>query len=231
MRALSSAYGEIDRLRERRGDCGKEVNTEIEARKKMGDGASLFYLRIFFLCSGFPLLSFSHSVPTPINLHGLKLVSFDEGLYQLFGDSNLILLRDGIRPYTPLDERTGAGFASVDLFLCGFFCASIKAPIRLRRRCRRRLLCAFLSSDFKLHPSLLFQLFQDLCFERMSNGDVFEKNHDESGFPKFLGNIRGREWSLQATIYGNEAPALEGRDTALWSIPLRISTITPSCDH
>ncbi|KAG0470015.1 hypothetical protein HPP92_016715 [Vanilla planifolia] len=159
----------------------------------MGDGASLFYLRIFFLCSGFPLLLFSHSVPTPINLHGLRSISFDEGYTQLFGDSNLMLLRDGKTVHISLDERTGAGFASVDLFLYGFFSASIKLPL-----------------DYAAGVVVAFY---------MSNGDVFEKNHDELDF-EFLGNIRGREWRVQTNIYGNGSTSL-GREERyrLWFDP------------
>lgn len=35
-----------------------------------------------------------------------------------------------------------------------------------------------------------------------SNGDIFEKNHDELDF-EFLGNVRGREWKVQTNVYGN----------------------------
>ncbi|KAJ0989924.1 hypothetical protein J5N97_008280 [Dioscorea zingiberensis] len=36
----------------------------------------------------------------------------------------------------------------------------------------------------------------------MSNGDVFEKTHDELDF-EFLGNVRGQEWKVQTNVYGN----------------------------
>jgi xyloglucan:xyloglucosyl transferase len=36
----------------------------------------------------------------------------------------------------------------------------------------------------------------------MSNGDMYEKNHDEIDF-EFLGNIREKEWRVQTNIYGN----------------------------
>jgi xyloglucan:xyloglucosyl transferase len=35
-----------------------------------------------------------------------------------------------------------------------------------------------------------------------SNGDVFEKRHDELDF-EFLGNIRGKPWRVQTNLYGN----------------------------
>jgi xyloglucan:xyloglucosyl transferase len=37
---------------------------------------------------------------------------------------------------------------------------------------------------------------------QLSNGDVFEKNHDELDF-EFLGNRRRHEWRLQTNVYGN----------------------------
>ncbi|KAK8965653.1 putative xyloglucan endotransglucosylase/hydrolase protein 30 [Platanthera guangdongensis] len=36
----------------------------------------------------------------------------------------------------------------------------------------------------------------------MSNGDIFEKNHDELDF-EFLGNVKGKEWRIQTNVYGN----------------------------
>lgn len=54
---------------------------------------------------------------------------------------------------------------------------------------------------------------------QMSNGDVFEKTHDELDF-EFLGNIRGREWRVQTNIYGNGSTAV-GREEryGLWFDP------------
>ncbi|KAJ6812019.1 putative xyloglucan endotransglucosylase/hydrolase protein 28 [Iris pallida] len=103
-------------------------------------------------------------------------LAFEEGYTQIFGDSNLMLVRDGRAVHISLDERSGAGFASQDLYLHGFFSASIKLP-----------------SDYAAGVVVAFY---------MSNGDVFEKTHDELDF-EFLGNIRGREWRLQTNIYGN----------------------------
>ncbi|KAJ6816587.1 putative xyloglucan endotransglucosylase/hydrolase protein 28 [Iris pallida] len=103
-------------------------------------------------------------------------LAFEEGYTQIFGDSNLMLVRDGRAVHLSLDERSGAGFASQDLYMHGFFSASIKLP-----------------SDYAAGVVVAFY---------MSNGDVFEKTHDELDF-EFLGNIRGREWRLQTNIYGN----------------------------
>ncbi|PKA65655.1 putative xyloglucan endotransglucosylase/hydrolase protein 28 [Apostasia shenzhenica] len=153
----------------------------------MGHRGWLFSSIIFFICSS------SCGIPAPINLQSLKTVSFDEGCTQLFGDGNLMLIRDGKAVHISLDERTGAGFASQDLYLHGFFSASIKLP-----------------SDYAAGVVVAFY---------MSNGDVFEKNHDELDF-EFLGNIRGREWRVQTNVYGNGSTG-HGREEryGLWFDP------------
>ncbi|CAN6210630.1 unnamed protein product [Urochloa humidicola] len=112
----------------------------------------------------------------PPPLHGVRPLAFDEGYAQIFGSSNLALLRDGRRVRLALDESTGAGFASQDLFLHGFFSAAIKLP-----------------ADYAAGVVVAFYL---------SNGDVYEKTHDELDF-EFLGNVRGREWRVQTNVYGN----------------------------
>uniref|UniRef100_A0A1D1YXR5 Xyloglucan endotransglucosylase/hydrolase n=1 Tax=Anthurium amnicola TaxID=1678845 RepID=A0A1D1YXR5_9ARAE len=124
---------------------------------------------------------------------GLPVLAFEEGYTQLFGDSNLMLLRDGKTVHIALDERTGAGFASQDLYLHGFFSASIKLP-----------------SDYAAGIVVAFY---------MSNGDVFEKTHDELDI-EFLGNIRGKEWRVQTNVYGNGSTAT-GREERyeLWFDP------------
>jgi xyloglucan:xyloglucosyl transferase len=58
----------------------------------------------------------------------------------------------------------------------GFFSASIKLP-----------------SDYTAGVVVAFYT---------SNGDVFEKTHDELDF-EFLGNIRGKPWRVQTNVYGN----------------------------
>ncbi|KAG6497534.1 probable xyloglucan endotransglucosylase/hydrolase protein 28 [Zingiber officinale] len=126
-------------------------------------------------------------------LANLAALTFEEGYTQLFGDSNLMLHGDGRTVHLSLDERTGAGFASQDLYLHGFFSASIKLP-----------------SDYAAGVVVAFYL---------SNGDLFEKTHDEVDF-EFLGNIRGREWRVQTNVYGNGSTAV-GREEryGLWFDP------------
>uniref|UniRef100_A0A0D9XDF6 Xyloglucan endotransglucosylase/hydrolase n=1 Tax=Leersia perrieri TaxID=77586 RepID=A0A0D9XDF6_9ORYZ len=121
------------------------------------------------------------ATPPPVKLAGgARHVAFDEGYTQMFGDGNLALLRHGRRVHLTLDESTGAGFASQDVFLHGFFSAAIKLP-----------------SDYAAGVVVAFYL---------SNGDTYEKTHDELDF-EFLGNVRGREWRVQTNVYGNGSTA------------------------
>ncbi|GLT96841.1 hypothetical protein SLE2022_144360 [Rubroshorea leprosula] len=123
----------------------------------------------------------------------LPILSFDEGYTQLFGDDNLAIHRDGKTVHLSLNERTGSGFVSHDLYLHGFFSALIKLP-----------------ADYTAGVVVAFY---------MSNGDIFEKNHDEIDF-EFLGNIRGKEWRIQTNVYGNGSTSV-GREERynLWFDP------------
>uniref|UniRef100_A0A6V7QXS9 Xyloglucan endotransglucosylase/hydrolase n=1 Tax=Ananas comosus var. bracteatus TaxID=296719 RepID=A0A6V7QXS9_ANACO len=103
-------------------------------------------------------------------------ISFDEGFSQLFGDGNLIRSPDGRSVRLKLNRYSGSGFISSDYYQHGFFSASIKLP-----------------SDHTAGVVVAFYL---------SNGDVFEKTHDELDF-EFLGNLRGKEWRVQTNVYGN----------------------------
>ncbi|KAJ8476294.1 hypothetical protein OPV22_020021 [Ensete ventricosum] len=98
---------------------------------------------------------------------------------------------DGQTVHISLDQRTGAGFASQGLYFHEFFSASITLP-----------------ADYAAGVVVAFY---------MSNGDVFEKTHDELDF-EFLGNIRGREWRVQTNVYGNGSTAV-GREEkyGFWS--------------
>ncbi|XP_042007687.1 probable xyloglucan endotransglucosylase/hydrolase protein 28 [Salvia splendens] len=141
----------------------------------------------FLFCSAFLVLlvsGFSRNLP---------IVPFDEGYSHLFGDTNLMVLRDGKSVHISLDQRTGAGFLSQDLYLHGYFSASIKLP-----------------ADYTAGVVVAFY---------MSNGDMFEKNHDEIDF-EFLGNIRGKNWRIQTNIYGNGSTST-GREEryGLWFDP------------
>lgn len=51
----------------------------------------------------------------------LPILSFDEGYSQLFGDSNLMLLKDGKSVHISLDQRTGANLLYF-LHSLPFFC-------------------------------------------------------------------------------------------------------------
>nr|AFK43337.1 unknown [Lotus japonicus] len=123
----------------------------------------------------------------------LPIIAFEEGYTHLFGDNNLIIHEDGKSVHLSLDERTGSGFVSHDLYLHGFFSASIKLP-----------------ADYTAGVVVAFY---------MSNGDMYEKNHDEIDF-EFLGNIRGKNWRVQTNVYGNGSTNI-GREErfGLWFDP------------
>ncbi|KAK9277108.1 hypothetical protein L1049_006647 [Liquidambar formosana] len=142
---------------------------------------------------GFLLVCCSVLVFASGSSRSLPVLPFDEGFSQLFGDDNLMVLRDGKSVHISLDERTGSGFVSQDLYLHGFFSASIKLP-----------------ADYTAGVVVAFY---------MSNGDIFEKNHDELDF-EFLGNIRGKDWRFQTNVYGNGSTS-KGREEryGLWFDP------------
>jgi xyloglucan:xyloglucosyl transferase len=73
-------------------------------------------------------MSLFTSLVSGFALQKLPLIQFDEGYTQLFGDQNLIVHRDGKSVRLTLDERTGSGFVSNDIYLHGFFSSSIKLP-------------------------------------------------------------------------------------------------------
>ncbi|XP_068634594.1 probable xyloglucan endotransglucosylase/hydrolase protein 30 [Aristolochia californica] len=121
------------------------------------------------------LLSLSVFVSSALAFN-VSTISFDEGLMPLFGDGNLVKAPDGNSVSLLLDRFTGSGFISSDYYNHGFFSASIKLP-----------------SDYTAGVVVAFYT---------SNGDMFEKTHDELDF-EFLGNIRDRKWRLQTNLYGN----------------------------
>ncbi|GMJ12530.1 xyloglucan endotransglucosylase/hydrolase 30, xyloglucan endotransglycosylase 4 [Hibiscus trionum] len=103
-------------------------------------------------------------------------LSFDEGYTPLFGDANLVRSPDGQSVRLLLDVYTGSGFISSSMYSHGFFSAKIKLP-----------------SDYTAGIVVAFYT---------SNGDVFEKSHDELDI-EFLGNIEGKPWRFQTNMYGN----------------------------
>ncbi|KAJ0449201.1 putative xyloglucan:xyloglucosyl transferase [Helianthus annuus] len=81
-----------------------------------------FHMMFVMLCSVFVVVhGFSRNDDLPI-------LSFDEGYSKLFGDDNLMVFDDRKSVQLSLDERTGSGFVSQDLYFHGFFSASIKLP-------------------------------------------------------------------------------------------------------
>ncbi|CAN6237000.1 unnamed protein product [Urochloa humidicola] len=103
-------------------------------------------------------------------------MAFDEGYAPLFGHDNILRSADGRTVSLLLDRSTGSGFISSSMYHHGLFSASIKLP-----------------SSYTAGVVVAFYT---------SNGDVFEKRHDELDF-EFLGNIRGKPWRVQTNLYGN----------------------------
>ncbi|KAK4254776.1 hypothetical protein QN277_010106 [Acacia crassicarpa] len=84
-------------------------------------GGFEFHLGFLLIFSLFLVLAFGSS-------RNLPIISFEEGYTHLFGDNNLVAHRDGKSVHLTLDEHTGSGFVSHDLYLHGYFSASIKLP-------------------------------------------------------------------------------------------------------
>ncbi|XP_062114691.1 probable xyloglucan endotransglucosylase/hydrolase protein 30 [Humulus lupulus] len=123
-------------------------------------------------------------------------IPFDQGYSPLFGDGNLIRSPDGRAVRLLLDRYTGSGFISSSYYKHGFFSANIKLP----------------SEYYTAGVCVAFYT---------SNGDVFEKSHDELDF-ELLGNVDGRPWRLQTNLYGNGSTS-RGREERyrLWFDPTK----------
>ncbi|KAF4366993.1 hypothetical protein F8388_022781 [Cannabis sativa] len=125
----------------------------------------------------------------------LATIPFDEGYSPLFGDGNLVRSPDGRAVRLLLNRFTGSGFISSSHYNHGFFSANIKLP-----------------SDYTAGICVAFYT---------SNGDVFEKSHDELDF-EFLGNVEGKPWRFQTNLYGNGSTS-RGREERyrLWFDPTK----------
>lgn len=121
----------------------------------------------------FSVALFSNAASSSFNL---ATTPFDDAYSPLFGDSNVVRSPDGNGVRLLLDRFTGSGFISSSMYQYGFFSANIKLP-----------------SDYTAGICVAFYT---------SNGDVFEKTHDELDF-EFLGNIAGKPWRFQTNLYGN----------------------------
>ncbi|XP_073060559.1 probable xyloglucan endotransglucosylase/hydrolase protein 30 [Primulina eburnea] len=124
-----------------------------------------FFLVLHVLCAGFVAAAFNVST-----------IPFERGFTSLFGESNIIRSADDRSVQLHLNQFTGSGFKSSDLYNHGFFSAKIKLP-----------------SDYTAGIVVAFYT---------TNGDIFRKTHDELDF-EFLGNIKGKAWRFQTNMYGN----------------------------
>ncbi|KAK4414358.1 putative xyloglucan endotransglucosylase/hydrolase protein 30 [Sesamum alatum] len=129
-----------------------------------------FYSLIFLLL----LLHVSSSSSS--SLFNISTIPFTTGFTPLFGEPNIFPSLDHQSVQLHLNQYTGSGFKSSDLYNHGFFSAKIKLP-----------------SDYTAGIVVAFYT---------TNGDIFRKTHDELDF-EFLGNIRGKAWRFQTNMYGN----------------------------
>lgn len=109
-------------------------------------------------------------------LCNLSTISFDQGYAPLFADFNIRRSPDDRTTSLLLNRYAGSGFISSKYYDYGFFSAKIKLP-----------------GDYTAGVVVAFYA---------SNGDVFEKNHDELDI-EFLGNVKGKPWRFQTNVYGN----------------------------
>ncbi|GMH22585.1 hypothetical protein Nepgr_024428 [Nepenthes gracilis] len=123
----------------------------------------------------------------------LSTISFDDGYTPLFADFNIHRSSDGRSANLVLNRHAGSGFISSKYYDYGFFSAKIKLPTNYTAG----VVVAFYAS----------------------NGDVFEKDHDELDI-EFLGNIEGKPWRFQTNVYGNGSTS-RGREERyhLWFDP------------
>ncbi|XP_047315025.1 probable xyloglucan endotransglucosylase/hydrolase protein 30 [Impatiens glandulifera] len=128
-------------------------------------------------------------------LFNVTTIPFHKGFDPLFGPDNIFRSPDDRTVDLILNQYTGSGFKSSDLYDHGLFSARIKLP-----------------SDYTAGIVVAFYT---------TNGDVFEKTHDELDF-EFLGNIRGKRWRFQTNVYGNGSTN-RGREERylLWFDPSR----------
>ncbi|KAI5438142.1 probable xyloglucan endotransglucosylase/hydrolase protein 30 [Lathyrus oleraceus] len=157
-----------------------------------------------------PLRSFQTSLPKTLSLFFFSLfllfssttsafdlatIPFNDGYSHLFGDGNVVRSADGNGVQLLLDRYTGSGFISSNMYQYGFFSANIKLP-----------------SNNTAGICVAFYT---------SNGEVFEKSHDELDF-EFLGNVAGKPWRFQTNLYGNGSTH-RGREERyrLWFDPSR----------
>lgn len=126
----------------------------------------------------------------------IKTIPYNKGFTSLFGEDNIkTSSTEENRVALHLNQYTGSGFKSSDLYKHGFFSARIKLP-----------------SEYTAGIVVAFYT---------TNGDIFEKTHDELDF-EFLGNVRGKAWRFQTNMYGNGSTS-RGREERyrLWFDPCK----------
>ncbi|KAL7164802.1 hypothetical protein ACSBR2_040660 [Camellia fascicularis] len=147
----------------------------------------------------FSLLFFLCNIPNlasaAAGFNNLSTITFSEAYKPLFSDFNILRSSDDRTVSLLLNRLSGSGFISSDYYKYGLFSAKIKLP-----------------SNYSAGIVVAFYT---------SNGDVFEKTHDELDL-EFLGNVRGKPWRFQTNLYGNGSTN-RGREEryTLWFDPTK----------
>ncbi|KAG6468219.1 hypothetical protein ZIOFF_072791 [Zingiber officinale] len=130
----------------------------------------------------------------------VSTLTFDEGFTPLFGDERLVRSADGRRVRLHLDQYSGSGFISSSMYQYGLFSALMKLPADYTAGVVIAFYIVVSSPELRSSEIAKERWIQfDL---KTSNGDVFERTHDELDF-EFLGNVQGKEWRVQTNVYGN----------------------------
>ncbi|WOL18283.1 putative xyloglucan endotransglucosylase/hydrolase protein 30 [Canna indica] len=141
-------------------------------------------------------------------------LAFSEGYMELFGDGNLVRSADDRSVSLLLDRYSGISSNKLHAQLIQLLPNEDRGSYRPRciamassarpSSCRRTTPPASSSPFTRRTRRVLRATEQERRRARVytSNGDVFEKTHDELDF-EFLGNIRGKAWRVQTNVYGN----------------------------
>ncbi|KAG0473636.1 hypothetical protein HPP92_015493 [Vanilla planifolia] len=134
---------------------------------------------IVSLMAGARPLRHDLSPPATTKLTGLfPHIPFDDAFSDFYVGKNVRRVDNGSSVDLVLDEFSGSGFKSKDVFFHGFFSAAVKLP-----------------PGFAAGVVVAFY---------MSSSEVFAKNHDEIDF-ELLGHEKEKEWVLQTNLYGNDS--------------------------
>ncbi|CAN0892914.1 Probable xyloglucan endotransglucosylase/hydrolase protein 33 [Linum grandiflorum] len=103
-------------------------------------------------------------------------LTINQGFNTYYGAQHVRQFNNGSFATLSLDKTSGAGLASKNNYLYGFFSAAIKLPSGLS-------------------PGVVVAFY-------LSNAETYPHNHDEIDF-EILGHDRKNDWNLQTNVYAN----------------------------